>query len=180
MMKKLLFILLCLISMITLMIIISPHLNIQSRYLCLNWSNINSNLTKFTNKSSQYLWCINHYGPNNQLKDFFKCAIISMINNYTLIIPPLYPHYGNRRKGIQWFEHFYDLKKFDTILNFITIDKFIQKNVHKKALFLDCYIQQIELIKGRTWYSLNTLISIQNYYKIKIDFHHYINLTRSF
>ena len=131
--------------------------------------------------SSQYLWCVNHYGPNNQIKDFIKCCIIALINNYTLIIPPLYPHYGDDRRDIQWFDHFYDLKLLSTILNVITLDQFIPKmKSNEKKLTIDCYIQQIELVAGRSWYSKNTLISIQRYFKTNIDFHYYINLSRNF
>ncbi|CAF3352095.1 unnamed protein product [Rotaria sp. Silwood1] len=141
------------------------------------------NLTSVTsqNKSSQYLWCVNHYGPNNQLKDFVKCCIIAMINNYTLVIPPLYPHYGNKHRGIQWFDHFYDLKKLSQALNFITLDQLISKfKTDKKKVMIDCYIQQIELVAQRAWYPRNTLISIQSYYRIHIDFHHSKNLSRNF
>jgi hypothetical protein len=133
------------------------------------------------NTSTQYLWCVNHYGPNNQLKDFIKCCIIALINNYTLIIPPLYPHYGDDRRDIQWFDHFYDLKQLSLVLNIITLDQFVPKmKTNGKKLMIDCYIQQIELVAGRYWYSKNTLISIQNYYKISVDFHHHINLSRHF
>ena len=47
---------------------------------------------------SQYLWCVNHYGPNNQLKDFVKCGAIAMMNNYTLVSPPLYAHYSQKHE----------------------------------------------------------------------------------
>jgi hypothetical protein len=103
-----------------------------------------------------------------------------MIYNYTLIIPPLYPHYGNKIRGIQWFDHFYDLKQLSLALNFITLDQFISQKMNKKILMIDCYIRHIELIRDRTWYPLNTLTSVKNYYKINIDFHRYINLSRQF
>ena len=46
------------------------------------------------------------------------------MNNYTLIIPPLFPHYGHSIRGIQWFDHFYDVKQLNLVLNFITLEKF--------------------------------------------------------
>jgi len=137
-------------------------------------------LTTLHNTSSQYIWCVNHYGPNNQLKDFFKCCIIAMINNYTLIIPPLYPHYGDQIRGIQWFDHFYDLKQLSLVLNIITLDQFIPPKINKKKVMIDCYIRQIELVKNRMWYPLNALTSIKNNYKINIDFYRYINLSSRF
>ncbi|CAF4770524.1 unnamed protein product [Rotaria sp. Silwood2] len=103
-----------------------------------------------------------------------------MMNNYTLIIPPLYPHHGNTNRGIQWFDHFYDLKELGQALDFITLDQFISKpKINTQKVMIDCYIQQIELVAGRAWYSKNALISIQNYYKINIDFHRSINLSRN-
>jgi hypothetical protein len=103
-----------------------------------------------------------------------------MISNYTLIIPPLYPHYGDKMRGVQWFDHFYDIKHLKSIVNLITLDQFIPENLYQKKVMIDCYIQQIELVQGRSWYSLNTLNSIQSYYKIKIAFNHYRNLSRHF
>jgi hypothetical protein len=141
---------------------------------------INSNTTILHNPSSQYIWCVNHYGPNNQLKDFVKCCIIAMMNNYTLIIPPLFPHYGDPVRGIQWFDHFYDLKYLSSVLKLITLDQFLPEKIQKKKMLIDCYIRQFELVKDRAWYPQNTLVSIQNYYKTKVDFHRYINLTRQF
>jgi hypothetical protein len=132
--------------------------------------------------SPQYLWCVNHYGPNNQLKDFIKCCIIATQNNYTLIIPPLFPHYGRRKtQHIQWFDQFYDLKQLSLAVNLITLDQFIpQVKSNGKIVRIDCYIRQIELISNRMWYPTNILNSMQNYYKIKIDFSRYINLSRHF
>jgi hypothetical protein len=123
---------------------------------------------------------VNHYGPNNQLKDFVKCCVIAIVNNYTLIIPPLYPHYGDKIRGIQWFDHFYDLKQLKSILNFVTLDQFIPEKVNKTKVMIDCYVRQIDLVQGRTWYPQNTLVSIQNYYKINIAFHRHANLSRHF
>ncbi len=188
MVKKFLLVFLFMLCMGMMVIIISLHLNNRTGYLCLGQPKIyttikhisNITLTTLDNKSSQYIWCVNHYGPNNQLKDFFKCCILAMINNYTLIIPPLFPHYGDQIRGIQWFDHFYDLNQLRLVLNLITLDQFIRPKIHKKKLMIDCYIRQIELVSGRTWYPLNTLISIQNYYKINIDFYHHINLSRQF
>lgn len=158
------------------------NISTNPKYISSNLNNTyHGILTISNNKSSKYIWCVNHYGPNNQLKDFFKCCIIASINNYTLVIPPLFPHYGNKERGVQWFDHFYDLKQFSHVLNFVTLDQFLpQIKINEKNVMIDCYIQQIDLVSGRTWYSKNTLKSIENYYKISIDFHHLVNLSSNF
>ncbi|CAF0768223.1 unnamed protein product [Rotaria sordida] len=178
------------------MITIVLHLNNQTEFSHYRWKKFDTNFKYISNsskttmnitaitshkRSSQYIWCVNHYGPNNQLKDFVKCCIIAMINNYTLIIPPLFPHHAQKHKGIQLFDHFYDLKQLRHALNFITFDQFISKpKINSNKMMIDCYLQQIELVAARVWYPRNTLISIQRYYKINIDFHHLINLSRNF
>lgn len=174
MLKKLLLSFLFLLCLTLLFIILSPYLDRSIVCSSVNQSN-SSKLTR-----SPYLWCVNHYGPNNQLKDFVKCCIIAMLNNYTLVIPPLYPHYSDRLRGIQWFDHFYDLNQLSSIMNVITLDRLIPRNASDKKVFFDCYVQQIELVQGRTWYSRNTLGSIENYYGIKLNFHRYVNLSRNF
>lgn len=188
MIKRILLGFLCILCVGMMMIIISLHIKNRTGYLCLNKLNIptnhryiSNNSIVLSNKSTQYIWCVNHYGPNNQLKDFFKCCIIAMINNYTIIIPPLFPHYDDEIRGIQWFDHFYDLKQLSRILNIQTLDQFISQKLNsKKKLMIDCYIRQIALVKDRAWYPLNTMISIQNFYKINIDFNRNINLSRQF
>ena len=130
----------------------------------------------------RYLWCVNHYGPNNQIRDFAKCAVLALMNNYTLVLPPLYPHYGDNLRGIQWFDQFYDLKLLRLAVKFVTLDEFVRQTVvdNRTDLQMDCYVQQIDLVKDRTWYSLNTLGSVQSFYRTRIRFHRYVNLTRNF
>ncbi|CAF1416171.1 unnamed protein product [Adineta steineri] len=163
-----------------LIIIISLYQNNRSQLTSLLYQKFNSSNT-ISVKSSQYIWCVNHYGPNNQLKDFIKCCIIAKLNNYTIVIPPLYPHYGRRKtRSIQWFDEFYDLKQLSLVVNLITLDQFIAKfKTNKNKVMIDCYIQQAELISNRMWYPTNTLVSIQNYFKIKIDFYRYENISRN-
>ena len=123
---------------------------------------------------------MNHNGPNNQLKDFVKCAIIALVNKYTLILPPLFPHHGDKMGGIQWFDHFYDLKQLRLVINFISLDQFIEA-VKKPTIdvTIDCYLQQIELVQTKTWYSKNALEAVEAYYHIKIHFRRYMNLSSS-
>lgn len=174
---KKLFLLFSIFSCLSLaLIIISSYLDHLPIHSCPH----NSSSTNLTINKSPYLWCVNHYGPNNQLRDFVKCCIIAMLSNYTLVIPPLYPHYGDHLRGIQWFDHFYDLKELSSVLNFVTLDRLIPLKSNTKEVFFDCYIQQNELIHGRTWYSQYTLNSIQNHYGIKLIFHQYVNLSRNF
>ena len=176
---KKLFLLFSVFSCISLtFIVMLSYLNHPLTCPCLRNSSID-NVTM--NKSSPYLWCVNHYGPNNQLRDFVKCCIIAMLTNYTLVIPPLFPHYGDHLRGIQWFDHFYDLKELGSVLKFITLDRLIsQKSNNQTRVFFDCYIQQFESIQGRTWYSQYALNSIQSHYGIKLIFHQYMNLSRNF
>lgn len=143
--------------------------------------NVNKSSTQLQYKPDQYIWCVNHYGPNNQLKDFIKCCIIAMVNNYTLVIPPFYPHYGHPNRAIQWFDHFFDLGKLSSALKFIELKRLMEKfKINAKTVMINCYVQQYELVKDRTWYSRNALIHVQNHYKLQINFNQSINLTRSF
>jgi hypothetical protein len=124
---------------------------------------------------------VNHFGPNNQMKDFIKCAIIAIINNYTLVIPPLYPHYTDKIRNIQWFDHFYDLKQLGQVLNLITIDQFKQQTKNSgRKIMIECYIQQTTLVISETVCERLTLESVENHYKKEISFHRYINLSRNF
>ena len=157
------------------------YLRQQSRSASLGIkSNVSNRSHTFT--PPRYLWCVNHYGPNNQIKDFAKCAILALMNNYTLILPPLYPHYGDNMRGIQWFDQFYDVKVLRLAVNLVTLDQFVQQSKMNNGtdLMMDCYVQQIELVSGRSWYSQNTLGSVQRYFKRQIRFDRYINLTRGF
>jgi hypothetical protein len=176
------------LCMTTTMVIISLYPNDRTKFFRLHertsyvtTSSPSLTLSSSYKPTSQYLWCVNHYGPNNQIKDFVKCAIIAIINNYTLIIPPLYPHYGDKIRSIQWFDHFYDLKQLGQVLNFVTLDQFIQQTKNNgKKIMIECYIQQIDLVINRMWYPKNTLGSVERYYKKKIDFPRYVNLSRNF
>ncbi|CAF3485760.1 unnamed protein product [Rotaria socialis] len=172
------------------MLTITLYLNNRTQFSRFHWREThnrvkqilaNNTSTISSRTSTQYLWCVNHYGPNNQLRDFIKCGIIAMLNKYILVIPPFYPHYGQSVRGIQWFDHFFDLKQLRQVINFITLDEFIEKiKINQKTVMIDCYIQQYELVRGRMWYSKNALIPVQNYFKINIDFHRSMNLTNNF
>jgi hypothetical protein len=139
------------------------------------------NKLAFSSESrSKYLWCVNHYGPNNQLKDFVKCAIIALITNYTLILPPLFPHYADEMKGMQWFDHFYDLKQLGFVINFTTLEQFIGPRIKTGInVTIDCYIQQIDLVMDKTKYSKTVLESVQAYFQTNIHFLRYRNLSRT-
>jgi hypothetical protein len=178
------------------MFIISQQFNIQTHIIPLyerkSYANLIQSADTSTSKcsltlsstykpTSQYIWCVNHFGPNNQMKDFIKCAIIAIINNYTLVIPPLYPHYTDKIRNIQWFDHFYDLKQLGQVLNLITIDQFKQQTKNSgRKIMIECYIQQTTLVISETVCERLTLESVENHYKKEISFHRYINLSRNF
>ncbi|UJR10583.1 hypothetical protein I4U23_014782 [Adineta vaga] len=176
MLKKLFCVVLLTISLSTITMIIIIYRKDISEFTEVHRSKSNHSMVQ----SRQYLWCVNHYGPNNQMRDFIKCCIIARLNNYTIVIPPFFPHYGRRRtQNIQWFDQFYDLKQLNKVVDLITIDQFVSQMTNSsKKLMLDCYMRQIELINNRMWYPQNTLISIERTYKIKINFHRQLNLSK--
>jgi hypothetical protein len=94
--------------------------------------------------SSRYLSCANHHGPNDQWKGFIKCSVIAILNNFTLIIPPLFPHCQDKTQEIQWFEDFYDLEQLAQALKFVKLKQFIQQTVNRdNKTMMDCYMLQI-------------------------------------
>ncbi|CAM2730178.1 unnamed protein product [Rotaria socialis] len=128
--------------------------------------------------SPKYLWCVNHYGPNNQLKDFTKCCVIAIMHNFTLIIPPIFPHYQDKTQGIQTFDDFYDLEQLAQVLNFVTIKQFIQKTKdNQNTTTINCNMQQRELDRDMTYYSENSWKSVEKDHNIKIHFHRLVNLS---
>lgn len=182
MFKKTSFVSLLLLFFVTISSVTYLHLTIyQSKKI-----RIDQSIQQILNKSQlssdrirPYFWCINHYGPNNQLKDFFKCTILAMMFNYTLIIPPLYPHYNDRIRGIQWFEHFYDLDQLSSAVQFVTLEEFFkEKRIENNKVPIDCYLRQTDLVKGRTWYVHNTLNSVQRAFRIQIQFKQTVDLSR--
>ena len=135
---------------------------------------------KHRNVSTRYLWCVNHYGPNNQLKDFMKCCVIAMTANFTLIIPPLYPHYLDKIQAIQHFGHFYDLEKLSEALDFITLKQFIQQTPKgENKTMMGCHLQQVKLDGHMIYYANNALKIVENYYKTQISFYHEKSLSSS-
>ena len=125
---------------------------------------------------TRYLWCVNHHGPNNQLKGFIKCSVIAILLNLTLVIPPLYPHYQDRVQGIQWLDHFYDVEQLSRVLNLIKIDQFIvQTDNNDNKTVIDCYMLQLQMVPFITLHGNNTLRSIEQYFQRKILFNHHIN-----
>lgn len=132
-------------------------------------------------KKTNYLWCVLHYGPNNQIKDFVKCAIFASMNNFTMILPPLFPHYADNIRGIQWFEHFYDSVRFKKAIQTVTFDDFLEQNMkeHNK-LKIECYVEHINAVKDRQWYSKNALNSVGSHFNKKVEFKSRINLSNQF
>lgn len=129
----------------------------------------------------KFLWCVNHYGPNNQIKDFIKCTIIAAMNNYSVVLPPLFPHYQNRIRGIQWFQHFYDWTRLKNAIDLITFDDFIRLNSQNESLIsIDCYIEHVSAVENRRWYADNALKSIQYYFRKTVDFKNHANLSYNF
>ena len=128
-----------------------------------------------------YLWCANHYGPNSQLKDFFKCAILAMKHKYTIILPPLYPHLHDKTKGIQRFERFYDLQTLRNAFRFITLEQFIEIGTNNlKQVVIDCYVQHLFPIHTKIHYGNHTLVTVQKYFNISIVFNRQSNLHKYF
>jgi hypothetical protein len=124
------------------------------------------------------LWCVNHYGPNNQLRDLVKCAIIAKMHGYILMAPPLFPHYAARMHQMQWFHDYYDLQKLNNFVNTITLDEYIRsKSPSSPNIPFDCYVEQSKSVAERKWYPKNTLSSVQHYFKMQIRFRNHINIT---
>lgn len=129
-------------------------------------------------RSSRYLWCVNHYSQNNQLKDFIKCALIASIIDFTLVIPPFFPHYLVSNKELQWFDHLYDLQSFSSVVNSIPIDEWIQSTTNlTKRLMIDCYLQLIQKITNALGYGKRIRQKVEGQYWVPIDFHRFINLS---
>lgn len=138
----------------------------------------NLNFSQTPTSTKRYLWCVNHYGPNNQLKDFIKCALIASMISFTLVTPPFFPHYLDVNKELQWFDHFYDFNSFTSIIDSVSIDEWIQlKKDSRNHLSIDCYLQQIEKIEKVLGYGKRIRQNVEKRFNIHIDFQRFINLS---
>ena len=134
-----------------------------------------------TNMSSvRYLWCANHYGPNNQIKDFIKCSVIAMMNNFTLVLPPLYPNYNDKVRTVQDFGHFYDLEPLAAVIKFIPLHRFLIMESSSLRNVLNCYLQQEKLSSYMMRLGKKPLNTIWDLYRIKVNFHEYRYLSSIF
>lgn len=126
----------------------------------------------------RYLWCVNHYGPNNQLKDFIKCAVLAIMKNFTLIIPPLYTHYLDQIQGIQQFEQFYDLERLAFALKFIKMKTFLQANKnYQNQTIMDCYLQEERLDEHMMYFANEAFKTVQKHQRVSVNFYRHVNLT---
>lgn len=141
-----------------------------------------NNITPTSNKPipPRFLWCLNYHGPNNQLKGILKCSIIAIANNFTLVIPPLFPHYQDKTQGIQSFLHFYDLQQLSSLFKLITFENFIQQaESNQEKAVINCYLIQPGIPSWVQYHADITLKAIEDHYKTKIDFQRHLNLSAS-
>lgn len=127
----------------------------------------------------RYLWCANHYGPNNQIKDFIKCAVIAMMYNCTLVLPPLYPNYNDQVQVVQDFGHFYDLEQLAQAIKFITLHSLVLMQNSSLNNVMNCYLQQENLDPHMHRYAKKPFNTIWDVYRIKVDFHQYRFLSKN-
>ena len=143
-----------------------------------NFSNIA--VTSVSTSAPSYLWCLNYHGPNNQLKGIIKCSLIAATNNFTLVIPPLFPHYQDKTQGIQSFQDFYEVERLAAIVNFVTFESFLEKvETDDGKLMIDCNVIQIGLPHWVPYHVGITFRPIEKHYQTKIDFKRFLNLSSS-
>lgn len=145
---------------------------------------INETKMKSTPVSSsppRYLWCVNHYGPNSQLKDVVKCMVLAIMYNFTMILPPLYPHVRDTTRGIQRFEHFHDLDKLKHILNFVTLEQYINKRKYdQQHVTIDCYVHHMFRIHTKLHYGDHTLMTTAEHLNINFTINRNLNVSAFF
>ena len=129
---------------------------------------------------SNFILCVGECGPNNQLRDFVKCAIIAKLNNFTMIIPPFFPHYKSKKNLIRTIDQWYDIKELNKFVKTISLVNFMQKNSGSQSTFLiDCYVQRYDQWEPRKLYAQRSIAFIQNQFGKYLSFRQFLDSSRN-
>ena len=142
----------CALSVLASMAVAGALLSSTSRGAASVLSNVQAVGSSFM-QPTRYLWCMTHFGPNNQVIDFVACAAMARQHDATVVLPPLFAHWSEDAASgadVLQFDEFYDAFALTEYVKVISLREYLRLQAHRldseqqpNASFalIDCYLR---------------------------------------